>query len=229
MNINCVIIDDDESSIELLKQYILKTDFLTLIGSYRDSAEAINKMNVDQTDLIFLDVEMPGMSGIEFLESYTRLPPVIITSLKKEYGADAFNYNVIDFLHKPFAYSRFLKAVNKAQEYISDNQTTQNENLFIKIDRTWTKIPVKDIIRLRADNDSVLIYTSKEKYKILSSLKNIMERLPKKDFMQIHRSHVVQLNNINSIDGEMIEINDRLIPVSKTYIKELHDRLNLIK
>lgn len=229
MIIRCVIIDDDEIATEVLRQYISKTEVLNLTGTYSGSRAAINQIDLDGTDLIFLDVEMPEMSGLEFLESYSRLPPVIITSQKKEYGADAFNYNVIDYLHKPFSYARFLKAVNKAQAYFTELRPAEHENLFVKIDRTWTKIPVKDIIRLRADNDYVLIYTAKEKYKVLTSLKNIFDRLPKKDFMQVHRSHIVQLNEIDSMDGELIEINNRLLPVSKTYIKELHERLNMIK
>lgn len=229
MIIRCVIIDDDEIATEIVKQYISKTETLNLTGTYSGSRAAINQVNLEETDLIFLDVEMPEMSGLEFLESYSTLPPVIITSQKKEYGADAFNYNVIDYLHKPFSYSRFLKAVSKAQAYFADLRPAEHENLFVKIDRTWTKIPVKEIIRLRADNDYVLIYTAKEKYKVLSSLKNIFDRLPKKDFMQVHRSHIVQLNEIDSMDGELIEINNRLLPVSKTYIKELHERLNMIK
>lgn len=229
MIIRCVIIDDDELAVEILRQYISKTDMLNLIGVYKDSRTAINRIDLNETDLIFLDVEMPEMSGIEFLESFSQLPPVIITSQKKEYGADAFNYNVIDYLHKPFSYSRFLKAVNKANLHFTGSRPSENENLFVKIDRTWTKVPVKDIIRIRADNDYVLLYTEKNKFKVLSSLKNISDRLPKKDFMQIHRSHIVQLNKINSMDGELIEINNRLLPVSKTYIKELHERLNMIK
>lgn len=229
MIIRCIIIDDDEIAVEVLRQYISKIETLNLIGTYNDPGSAINQLDLNETDLIFLDVEMPQMSGLEFLESFSRLPPVIITSQKKEYGADAFNYNVIDYLHKPFSYSRFLKSIEKAQNYFLESRPSENENLFVKIDRTWTKIPVKDIIRIRADNDYVLIYTAKEKYKVLSSLKNIFDRLPKKDFMQIHRSHIVQLNKIDSMDGELIEINSRLLPVSKTYIKELHDRLNMIK
>lgn len=229
MNLRCIIIDDDELAIEILKEYILKTNYLNLEATFNNITAAINQVNFNDIDLIFLDVEMPEMTGIEFLESHPRLPPVIITSKKKEYGADAFNYNVIDFLHKPYSFARFMKAVDKAREFLHETQTSQNDNLFIKTDHSWTKIPVKEIVRLRADNDSVLIYTEQEKYRILGSLKSIIGKLPRKQFMQIHRSHVVQLNKIDSIDGELIEINKRLIPVSKTYLKELHERLNLIK
>lgn len=229
MILRCVLIDDDTISVELLKQYISKTDFLHISGVFHDSQSAINQMDLSATDIIFLDVEMPEMSGIEFLESFPQLPPVIITSQKKEYGADAFNYNVIDFLHKPYSFSRFLKAVNKAKEHFRYANPAETENLFIKVDRSWKKIPVIDIIRLRADNDYVLIYTASEKYKILSSLKNILDRLPKKKFMQIHRSHIVQLNKIDSLDGELVVINKRLLPVSKSFIKELHERLNMIR
>ena len=229
MIIRCVIIDDDEIAIEILKHYISKTEMLKLTGTYKNSRSAINGLVPNEVDVIFLDVEMPEMSGIEFLESYEKPPPVIITSQKKEYGADAFNYNTIDYLHKPFSYSRFLKAVNKTQSYYKNSTSRENENLFVKIERVWTKIPIKEIIHIKADNDYVQLYTEKEKYKVLSSLKDILEKLPQKDFMQIHRSRIVQISKIDTIDGELIEVNKRLLPVSKTYLKELHERLNMIR
>ncbi len=228
MNVRCIIIDDDNIAIEILKHYISKTEMLSLVGTYKDAGSAINKMNIGETDLIFLDVEMPQMNGLEFLESFVQLPPVIITSQKKEYGADAFNFNVVDYLQKPFPYSRFLRALNKAKLNKGNNINSERENLFVKIKRTWVKIPIKEIIRIRADNDYVIIYTAKEKHQALSSLKNILDRLPGKDFMQIHRSHIVQLHKIETVDGELIEIDNRLLPVSKTYLKELHERLNML-
>lgn len=229
MTIHCAVIDDDEISIELLKQYISKTGILKLDAVFTDPQRAASYLNLENIGLIFLDIEMPGMNGIEFLQTFPQLPPVIITSQKTDYGVEAFNYNVIDYLHKPFSYARFVKAINKAQANSTDIKSPESENLFIKIDRSWKKIPVKEILRVKADNDYVVIYTEKEKFKVLTSLKNILDRLPRKDFMQVHRSHVVQLNKIDAMDGELIEINKRLLPISKTFIKELHERLNMIK
>ena len=179
---------------------------------------------------------MPEINGIEFLDCLPSSPPVIFVSRKKEYGADAFEYESIDYLTKPVSFTRFLKAVNKAKKYFEQAEAnhehhpdghSENEGIFIRHDRMWIRVPYKEILYIKADNNDVIIKTSDTVYKSHIKLKDICEQLPNTNFLQVHRSFVVQLSKIDKVDGEIIEINSKTIPVSKTYMKELYHRLNI--
>jgi DNA-binding LytR/AlgR family response regulator len=204
---------------------------MELVGKYADANSAAATLDFNQIDLVFLDIEMPGMNGLEFLNSLSVAPPVIIVSRKKEYGVDAFDHDSIDYLHKPVSLPRFMKAANKARKFFEQANRPESSNrdsLFVRQERMWVRIPVTEILYVKADDNDVIIKAPDKTYKTRSKLAEIYKQLSKKDFMQVHRSYIVQLQKIDKIDGEILEINTRTIPVSKTHIKELRERLNII-
>jgi DNA-binding LytR/AlgR family response regulator len=229
MLIRCVIIDDDSVFTKILEHYISKIDFMELVHSYSNAGSA-SAFDFSKIDLLFLDVEMPNITGIEFLNSLPIAPPVIMVSRNKEYGVEAFDHDSIDYLHKPVSFSRFAKAANKARKFFEQVNKPQNQNresLFIRQSRIWIRIPINEILYIKADNNDVVIKSTDKIYKAHIKLVDIYNQLPQKDFLQIHRSYIVQLKKIEKVDGEIIEINNRTIPVSKAHIKELHERLNI--
>lgn len=231
MLLRCVIIDDDSVFTKIIEHYISKIDFMELTNKYSDADSALASLDFNKVDLLFLDIEMPGMSGVEFLNNLPIAPPVIIVSRKKEYGVDAFDHDSIDYLHKPVSFPRFAKAANKARKFFEQAtkpERNNKDNLFVRQERMWIRIPMNEILYIKADNNDVIIKTSDKTYKTHAKLTDLYKQLPQKDFLQVHRSYIVQLQKIDKIDGEILEINSRLIPVSKTYIKELHERLNIL-
>lgn len=231
MTLRCAIVDDDSVFVKLLEHYLSKVTFMKLTEKYMDANSASLSLDFNKIDLLFLDVEMPGMSGLEFLDTLPVIPPVIFVSKKKEYGVEAFDHDSIDYLHKPVSFPRFLVAVNKAKIYFRNSHKPANNNkesLFIRKDRMWVRIPINEISYIKADDNDVIIKASEKIYKTNVKLMDIYSRLPRNNFMQVHRSYLVNLQKIDKIDGEIIEINSRSIPVSKLRIKELHRRLNII-
>ena len=230
MQLRCAIIDDDEVFTAILEHYISKTGFIQLAGVYRDAASAETLLDFGKIDFLLLDVEMPGASGIDLLQSLRVSPPVILVSRKKEYGVDAFEHNCIDYILKPVSSARFHKALVKVRDFFSKDEMSKKndrENLFIRHDRMWIKIPVNEILYIKADDNNVIIKTADKVCKTPNTLKEIYDRLPAAQFLQIHRSYIVQLKKIEKVDGEVIEINNRTLPVSKTYLKEMYKRLNI--
>jgi DNA-binding LytR/AlgR family response regulator len=230
MKLKCAITEDDKVFCDLLQHYIEGEESLETIGIYHAADEALAELDQHRPDLIFLDVELPGMSGIELLRKLPFAPPVVIVSQRREYGADAFEHNCIDFLSKPLSIERFKRSMTRITEYFDREHAgpqKERDSLFIRQDRMWVRLPVNDILYVRADNNDVIVKTSDRTYKTHSKLRDIYEQLPKPGFLQVHRSYIVQLNKIDKVDGEVIEVNARTIPVSKTYLREMYKRLNI--
>jgi len=230
MQLKCAIIDDDSLFTQIIEHYLESVDTIHLEGVYHDPTEALNKINFNEIDFLFLDMEMPGMSGISFLNSLPVVPPIIVVSGKKTYGADAFEYNALDYLHKPISNERFLKSINKIKAHFEKTkapQTTIQQNIFIKHEGIHIRLAINDINVIRANDNDVTIVANGKSYKTHLRLKDIYEMLPQTEFMQVHRSFIVQLSKIDKVDGEVIEINSRTIPVSRTYLSELYERLRI--
>lgn len=231
MLLRCAIIEDDSVFAKVLELYISKIDFMELAYKFPDAESAAASLDFTKIDLLFLDIEMPGMSGIEFLKSLPAAPPVIIVSQKKEYGADAFDHDSIDYLHKPVSFPRFIKAAHKARKFFEETNKFEKHNkdsIFVRNDRMWVRIPTSEILYIKADDNDVIIQVPDKVYKTHTKLADIYNQLPKKDFLQVHRSYIVQLHKIDKIDSEIIEINNLGIPVSKAHFKELRERLNIL-
>ncbi|MDR2916850.1 MAG: LytTR family DNA-binding domain-containing protein [Tannerella sp.] len=232
---NCIIIDDDSFVRKITEDFVKKTESLTLLHSLSSAVEAINVLNSSENiDLIFLDIEMPEMSGIDFLNALGSLPQIIIISSKDKYAIDAFEYDVTDYLLKPFVYSRFCRAVNKALERQEKSRLhSKGDEIFIKHNFSLVKLKYADILWVEAMENYVIINTYDEKYTIHFTMRAIEEKLPPKQFVRVHRSFIVNTGSIHSIEDNTIQIktSDKAknsIPIGKSYKDNLLKDLNVI-
>ncbi len=235
---NCIIVDDDKSSRRILEEYIAKTSGLKLLNAYPNAIEAINAFKIsNEIELIFLDVEMPEMSGLDFLRTINNPPQVIIVSAKESYALDAFEFDVTDYLLKPISYSRFFKAVNKVVE--RQKKTDQKapvekheDEIFIKKRTSLFRIKYDDILWIEALENYIKINTFHTSYTIHFTLKNIYEKLPSVMFKRVHRSFIVNIHKINYIEDNNIimhtEEEKMVIPVGKSFKVKLLEDINLM-
>ena len=228
---NCIIIDDDELSRKIIEQFISKTDFLKLIQSFENPVPALSFMTNNDIDLIFLDIEMPEMNGIQFIDALKQhVPQVILTTAHKEFALDAFEYSVTDFLVKPIAYPRFFKAVSKAKTIFEKKAVhiINNDNVFVKQSGSIISVKISDIMWVEALGDYIVLNTRKGKFTIHSTMKAIEDKLPANDYVRTHRSFIVRLDIIDSIDDNAISCGTTLIPIGKSYKEAVLGRLNIM-
>jgi two-component system, LytTR family, response regulator len=229
---NCIIVDDDEMSRAALKHLISQIPYLELIGVYQDTAEALSALNEKKVDLMLLDIEMPGISGLEFIKGLKNPPLTILVTSKKEYALEAFECNVIDYLVKPILIDRFFKAIEKARDIFDNykkNLVSSNQDyLFVKISGALIKIDIRDILWIEALGDYISVNTIAKKHTVHSTMKSIENKLSPEKFIRVHRSYIVSIDNINSIDDNTIVINKQLIPVGYVYKEKLIKQLNLL-
>lgn len=234
----CIVVDDEPLALELMRNYISKVPFLELIATCGSAAEALVALKNNKTDLLFLDIQMPDITGVQLLKSLKEKPIVIFTTAYEEYALEGFNLDAIDYLLKPIPFDRFLKAVNKAQEYHSIRQNNSipptfpeiNEGfLFVKADYKIVKISIADIQFVEGLKDYIKIFTSASQKPILTllSLKSIEEKLPARDFVRVHRSFIVSIPRINSIQRNRIFIGEKEIPVGEQYKEAFFSKIKL--
>jgi len=232
MKINCIIIDDEPLARKGLKEYIDDVAFLHLSGEYDSPLGFVEKSHND-VQLLFLDIQMPKITGLDFLKTLQHPPLVIITTAYPQYALDGFELDVLDYLVKPISFNRFLKAVNKAKDFYerntgstsTDNNTTANDYIFIKADNKLIKLFYSDILFVEALQNYVTIYTKEKKYISYLTFKGVEENLPVESFIKVHKSYIVQLNKIEGIDGNEIIIGQHRIPISRTSKDEVMQKI----
>lgn len=230
---NCIIIDDDEMSTEVLRHLISQVSFLTLTKEYRSATEALGELKEGNIDAIFLDVVMPGLTGLELLESMDTYPQIVIVSCKTEYAVKAFEHKVTDYLLKPITYQRFLKAVHKLQDAHNQESKIVKDIIYIKHNGVIVKLKTDDILFIEGAADYVEIYTKDKKYMIHSSLRALENKLPN-DFIRVHKSFIINLIHIPEIEDFTISLKDpftkktRHIPIGNVYKNALMSRLKII-
>ena len=221
MKLNCIIVDDEPLARKVLTEYIEDVDFLELKGKAENPVKANILLACNDIDLLFLDINMPKLSGIEYLRTSTSLPMTIITTAYAEYAIEGFELNVQDYLVKPFSFERFLKAVNKAKEnYELKTQAIQissaDENhFFVKCDGKIEKILFDELLYVEAMLNYVVLHTETRKMIVYLTIKGIIEKLPANRFLKVHKSYIVNLGKIRSINGNEINIGIRDIPISQ--------------
>ena len=232
---NCIVVDDDKLSRRIIEEFIKKTDELELLYSFSNPVEAINTLKkADEVDLIFLDIEMPEMNGIEFLNSLKSKSQVIIVSSKGKYAIDAFEYDVTDYLLKPIAYTRFFKAVNKASIRFEKEKinTMGKDEIFIKKNSSLVRLKYGEILWVEALENYVVFNTFKDKYTIHFTMKAIELKLPTDKFTRVHRSYIVNTSSILIIEDNSVIIKtnegNKAIPIGKSYKENLMNDINLI-
>lgn len=234
---NCIIIDDDKLSIKIIEEFVGRTEGLHLAGSFSSAVEAINSLNqpdAEKVDLIFLDIEMPEMSGIEFLESLDIIPQVVIYSSQEKYALESYEYDVTDYLLKPVQFGRFIKAVNRVRERFEKKESPVKESteIFIKNNGSLVRIKYDDILWIEALENYVVLNTFKDKYTIHFTMKSIADKMPTDKFMRIHRSFIVNFSKIKVIEDNSVVIKTdsgtKVIPIGKSYRDKLMNDINLI-
>lgn len=230
---NCLIIDDNKLARTAMKQLAGHVDQLRVAGECASALEAYNILQKEKIDILLLDIEMPGMNGIELTRNIGRKGPIIIfTTAKKDYALEAFELHVADYLIKPVTPSRFLQAIERAKELYQGStrelHDTDNEFVFIRDNGILRKIRLDEILYLEAMGDYVKLHTGQKFHAVHSTLKSIEERLPDTKFIRVHRSYIVALDKIESIqDGDII-ISRNAVPVADAYRSTLNSKLNLL-
>lgn len=229
MKLRCYLIDDELPAINILKSYLQKIPDLELVGSHTNALEALSILKEQKVDLLFLDIQMPDITGIEFLQILENPPMVIFTTAYEAYALQGYELDIIDYLVKPIPFPRFIKAVNKAQKWHTNNatqmETHQEQYLFVKADYQTIKIPLDTILYIEGLKDYVKIYTTEKMVMTRLNLKGISEKLPTDQFIRVHRSFIVAFAKIVAFQKGQIRIGDKQIPVGNTYQADLFKRL----
>lgn len=224
--IHCIAIDDEPLALQLIQEYCAKISFLKLEKTFTNTDEAISFMQNHKIDLLFLDIQMPDITGIQFYKNLQEKPPVIFTTAYKDFAVEGFNVDAVDYLLKPFEYDRFLKACYKAKEYIEflSSQEVQLNSLFIKVNYEIMKVNLKDIDLIEALDDYIKIYIKPNPVLTLMTLKSIQEKLPSRDFVRVHRSFIIPLAKIEKFSKSKVWIAGKEIPIGSSY-SSVYDQL----
>lgn len=232
MQLNCIIIDDDEACRVALEQLIGQVDNLKHIGSFENGKKGIQALKSSDTHLVFLDVEMPEMTGLELLAGLEIKPMVILTTSHTKYAIDGYKHEIVDYLVKPITLPIFLKAVSKAERHFEQlflgNKSGAGNYLFIRKDYVINKVPVADVLWIEAMGDYVTIHTKDKKFILHSTLRTIESRLPQDKFIRVHRSYIVQIENIKTVEDTSIYVTDKAIPLGSLYKNNFFKRLEIL-
>ena len=238
MNIRCLIIDDEPLAQRVIERFAENIPFLDILQKCNSAIEAIEELQDRQVDLIFLDINMPRLSGMDFLKTLKNPPLVIITTAYPEFAIQGYELDVVDYLMKPFAFDRFYQAIQKAEDLLKGKHHRQPENkeaekqedtfIFVKSSKKTFKVNLNDILYIEALGDYVKIFTADKMIVSYQSLKNIETMLPSKSFPRIHKSFIIALSRIDMIEGNHVKIKDRLIPIGTNYKMEFEKLIKSI-
>lgn len=224
MDIKCIITDDEPLARKGLREYVEDVDFLLLIGECENAMQLNTMLKSTLPDLLFLDIEMPRMSGLDLLSTLQNPPKVVITSAYEQYALKGYEFDVVDYLLKPISFERFLKAVNKVHDQIEKELKSETDGyVFVKSDKQLIKILLKDILFIESLENYVIIYTESSKEIIYVTLKHIAESLPCDVFLQVHRSYIVNTVQVKAIEGNMLKIGTHNIPVARNLREKVYN------
>lgn len=224
---NCILVDDEITAREILESHLQKVSTINVLASCKNAIEAFAVINTKKVDLIFLDINMPEINGLSFAKSINKDIKVIFTTAYREYAADGFDLQAVDYLLKPISFKRFSQAITKfTGEKIIENKETsyeiqlsKNDFIFVRSDRKMIKIDFQDIFYIESLSDYIKIHTTEKTIVTRETISNIEAKLPNKDFIRVHRSYLIALTKIESFTNEYIEINKNSIPISRSYKK----------
>ena len=231
---NCIIVDDNKLARLVLRKLVEQVGDIELLAEFAEPLEALKYLEKNNVDLVFLDVEMPGMTGIELVKNLKERPIIVLITAKEDYAVEAFELNVADYIVKPVNLSRFLKAVTRARElYQSRSEKLElsekdREYIFVRSNAVLTKIRISDIIYIQALGDYINIYTSSSRNTVHITLKGIEEKLSAGLFYRVHRSYLIAVNHVDKVEEGMAYIGKHPIPIGEQYKKDLLKNLNLI-
>lgn len=225
--ISCIALDDEPLALEIIKEFCSKVPFLQLQKTFTDSSEAAKHLRKFPVDLLFLDIQMPDITGIDFYKQHAENKMVIFTTAFTEYAVEGFNLNAVDYLLKPIAFERFLQAANKAQEFYNYQHHSENkelQHLFVRAEYSLVKIPMADILFIETLDDYIKIHLADRKPVLTKmNLKAVSEKLSK-DFIRVHRSYIVPMARIQSVRGKVIHLENTEIPIGIKFEEEFFER-----
>lgn len=229
MNVNCVIVDDLKVAVDYIRRCCEKSSMVDVKADFPDVPTALEYLNQNPVDLLFLDVEMPGATGFELLDQLAYKPQVILITSKPEYAYNAFEYNVTDFLKKPFTYQRFLEALQKVSIQQEEKVNSESsDHIFIKSDGKLIRLNYNDILYMESMGDYVKFVTTEKKYITHNTIKALEEKVNKTYFMKVHRSYIINITKIDDIRENDLFIRGIEIPISKAHKPDVLKRLNII-
>lgn len=230
MILNCIVVDDDEMSRKVVAHFIEKTKFLQLTKDFDNAMDALRYLDEEHVDIIFLDVQMPEMSGMEFINALEKDIEIILITSEEKYAVEAFEKKVTDYLVKPIEYGRFLQASQEAERKVEIKRAgaVNRKEFYVRTDSKIVRIPFRNILFVEALADYVIIQTEHRKHIVHFTMKGIANRLPEDDFVRTHRSYIVNLDRIEALEDNSIVMGDKYIPVGASYKEALLDRLNFL-
>ncbi|HBK70735.1 MAG TPA: DNA-binding response regulator [Flavobacteriaceae bacterium] len=224
MKIKCIIIDDEPLAIQIIEKYLLEFQNFEMIASFNNPLQALTVLEENDIDVIFLDINLPKMNGLEFVRNLESSPNIIITTAYREYAVDSFTLDVLDYLVKPIPFNRFLKSINKITQKVhiqrgkTNIQAHKESHIFLKVDKKLVKIQFETIFYIESLKDYIKIFTAVGDYLVHKSLTGITEELPKDNFIRIHRSYTIAIDKVKSIEGNLVEVNTKKIPIGRKYV-----------
>ncbi len=231
MKTRCLIVDDEPLAINVIKSFVERLDQLELVGTCSNAIDGFNTLAKEQVDLLFVDIQMPQMTGLEFLKTLKNPPKVIITTAYREFAMEGYELDVADYLLKPISFDRFLKAINKVTDQpdlIRPAVSTSEEDpyIFVREDKKMRRIVVKDIQYIESIKDYVKIITDQHVFTTYLQISYLEKKLPEESFMRVHRSFIVGINHIKAYSSTDIEIGDQSIPIGRHYKNQVMSQLD---
>lgn len=229
----CIIIEDEIPAQKILKNYLEKLPNMDLQGVFKAAIEANSFLNTSTVDLIFLDINLPDLSGLEFIKTVNDPPLVIVTTAYPDYAVESFELDtIVDYLVKPISFERFLKAVNKAKRIKHNGQATTTEDdhqtpVFLNVDKTLHKIILENILFIESDRNYITVVTDSKRLTYIESLKSWKEKLDPDQFVQVHKSFIINRKRVDKIVGNVLHIGEQRIPIGRTYKQVLLQKLNI--
>ena len=234
MKLSCIIVDDEPMARKSLQRLCEKIDTIEVLHTFEDAESALAFLEQNDIDLLFLDVEMPRLTGIQMLDQLPTLPQVVLTTTKTEYAFDAYQYHVVDYLKKPISFPRLEQAVRKAidaqqkKTYQTANIEPTNNDIFVKTEGRLVRINFEDILYIESVGDYLRIKTPKTAFMVHGTIKGIDEKLPPAKFVKVHRAYIVNLSKIVDIEDTTLVIADKVIPISRAHRSVLMNKLNML-
>ncbi|MCZ8090909.1 LytTR family DNA-binding domain-containing protein [Flavobacterium sp.] len=236
MKLHCLVVDDEPIAQQILEKYISQIEALQLVGKANNAFEAVNILHQEKIDILFLDIKMPSLSGLDMLKTLQNPPKVILTTAFSEFGVESYDYGISDYLMKPVSFERFLKAVNKIVmpknlefpiEKVQEKPALENEFIFFKADKKIHKFYFKEILFFEGSGNYVKIHTENTTpLMVLEKLSALEEKLPQKQFIRVHKSFIVNTAHIKQIEGNLLKIKDKTVTISQSYKSNLEGYLN---
>jgi len=227
--LRCVIVDDEPVARKVIREFIGQVPFLSLCGQFEDVQKTDEFLRREHADLLFLDIEMPEYNGLDYLKTSSVSPMVILTTAFPNYALEGYELDIVDYLLKPIAFHRFLKAVQKAREYQELKhtalQTISSEFLFVRTDKRIEKIELAQLVFVESLGNYVAIHTTTKKTVAHLTLKSLESQLPTMGFVKIHQSYLIALNKVDAVEGNSIRIGERSLPVARNYRQKVMDQI----